>query len=144
MATTRADRYTVETSKIEYYSDFMTNFDKNPLTGFLARTTNEESVKQSIKSLLLTQRTERFFQPYIGSKLNALLFELASPLVDESIKREVKQTIENSEPRATIETVNVSYNQDRDVNAINVAIVFSLVAVPNQTYSLDLIVKRLR
>ena len=144
MATNRSDKFTVETRKVEYYSDFTINLDKNPLTGFLARVTNEESVKQSIKSLLLTQRTERFFRPYVGSKLNALLFELANVMVDESIKREIKTTLENCEPRANIEDIAVTYNQARDANAINVTLWFSLVSIPEQTYSLDLIIKRVR
>jgi phage baseplate assembly protein W len=144
MATNRSDKFTVETRKVEYYSDFTINLDKNPLTGFLARVTNEESVKQSIKSLLLTQRTERFFRPYVGSKLNALLFELATVMVDESIRREIKTTLENCEPRAKIEDIAVTYNQDRDANAINVTLWFSLVSIPEQTYSLDLIIKRIR
>lgn len=141
---TRADKFTVETAKIEYYSDFMLNFDKNPLTGFLARITNEESVKQSIKCLLLTQRTERFFRPYVGSKLQALLFDLATPMIDQAIKTEVKTTLENCEPRAKIEDISVRYNQDRDANSINVSILFSLVSIPDITHSLDVIVTRIR
>ena len=48
----RSDRYTSLTDKPIYYSDFSNNLDVNPATGFLAKITNENSVKNSIKNII--------------------------------------------------------------------------------------------
>lgn len=142
---TRSDRYTIEQKKVEFYSDFLPNLDKNPLTGYLARVTNEESVKQSLKSLLLTERTERFFQPWIGSKLNSLLFE--PNLLDATsiaLQNEIKTTIENCEPRIALSDININSGDNIDDNTLNVTLTFSINSIPDQTFTLDLIINRLR
>src|SRR3990170_6461614 len=142
--TSRVDKFTVQQKKIEYFSDFLLNLDKNPLTGNLARVTNEDSIKQSLKTLLLTERTERFFQPWIGSKLNGLLFELHTPLTDISIEQEIKTTIENCEPRVTIEQIFINSGQQSDNNTIDVTINFSINNIPNQIFDLSLVINRVR
>ena len=72
---TRADKYTQVGKKQEFYSDFMNNFVKHPVNNSLARLTNEESVKQSIRNLILTNVGERMFEPDVGSTVNNALFE---------------------------------------------------------------------
>lgn len=143
--TTRADKYTIDTKKVEYYSDFTTNLDTNPLTGYLARVTNEESVKQSLTSLLLTERTERFMQPWIGSKLNALLFE--PNLLDATrlaLETEIQTTIENCEPRVTMQNIAISSGQSGDDNSVYVTLTFTIVAIPQEVFSLDILINRIR
>lgn len=138
----RQNKFTVETKKIEYYSDFMMDLDKNPLTGFLARLTNEEAVKQSVRNLILTNRTERFFQPWIGSKIESLLFEPAGEMTRMSIEQEIRNTIENCEPRAFLENIQVI--DDGDNNTYNVRVTFSIVNIPEETFTLDIILQRVR
>lgn len=140
--TTRSDKFTIETKKLEYYSDFLINFDKNPVTGFMARVTNEEAVKQSIRNLVLTMRTERFYDPNIGSKVSALLFEPIDEITAEAIQREIRQTIDNKEPRASL--IEVIVNPQYDLNAYFITVVFSIINIPDQTFNLDLILRRIR
>lgn len=139
---TRSDKFTIETKKLEYYSDFLVNFDKNPVTGFMARVTNEEAVKQSIRNLVLTMRTERFYDPNIGSKVSALLFEPIDEITAEAIQREIRQTINNKEPRASL--IEVIVNPQYDLNAYFITVVFSIINIPDQTFNLDLILRRIR
>ena len=140
----RSDRFTIEDKKIEYYADFLLNLDKNPVTGYLGKVTNEESIKQSLKSLILTQRTERPFQPWIGSKIYSLLFELNSPLVENSLYEEIKTTIENCEPRVSVDDIVVRSPQTYDTNEINITIYFQIRSIPGKNYSLDLVLNRTR
>jgi phage baseplate assembly protein W len=140
----RADRFTIEEKKIEYYSDFLINLDKNPITGFLGKVTNEESIKQSLKSLILTQRTERPFQPWLGSKIYALLFELNSPLVEYSLKEEIKTTIQNCEPRVHIDDIVITSAQAYDTNEINITLYFQIRSIPGKNYTLDVVLNRTR
>ena len=134
----------IEQKKVETYSDFLTDLDMNPLTGYLARVINEESVKQSLKSLLLTQRTERFFQPWIGSKLNGMLFELNGPVLNMNLENEIKMTIENCEPRVAVVKIVISNGQDFDENNIYVTVVFSINNIPHQTFDFDFTLNRIR
>lgn len=138
----RSDKFTIETSKVEYNSDFLVNFDRNPVTGFLARVTNEDAVKQSIKSLLLTNRGERFYQPFVGSYLQSLLFEPIDPINEDRIKDTIRDTIEAYEPRAVIHDVRVS--GDNDDNTYNVTIIFSLINIPDQPIDFSIILRRVR
>ena len=140
----RADRFTIEQKKIEYYSDFLLNLDKNPITGFLGKVTNEESIKKSLKSLILTQRTERPIQPWLGSKIYALLFELNSPIVEHSLQEEIKTTIQNCEPRVSIDDIVITSAQAYDTNEINITLYFQIRSIPGKNYSLDVVLNRTR
>jgi phage baseplate assembly protein W len=122
----------------------MIDLDKNPLTGYVARLTNEDAVAQSIKNLVLTQRTERFQRPWVGSKLYALLFEPNDAITAVTLEQEIRTTIDNCEPRARIESININNPQDFDTHEMNVTIFYSIVNIPEQTFSLDLIIKRVR
>lgn len=139
--TTRADKFNIQDKKKEYYSDFLNGFDKNPVTGFLARVTNADSIKQSLRNIILTINGERFFDSGIGSKVNASLFELVSPITKEDLRRSVSEACRR-EHRAHIHNVVVDVFPDG--NSFLVAIDFSEVASPEQMQSLELIVRRVR
>ena len=74
MAITRADTFTESKKKIEFFSDFTNSFAKTPFGDQLGKLTNERSVSQSLKNLILTNLGERLFQPFVGSNVNAILF----------------------------------------------------------------------
>jgi phage baseplate assembly protein W len=138
----RQNKFTVESKKLEYYSDFMMNLEKNPLTGFISRLTNEDSIKQSLKNLILTNRTERPFQPWLGSKIQSLLFEPDDPMTRMVLEEEIKTTIDNCEPRVLLEAVNISGGDDD--NSYYVRIDFSIANIPEETFNLEIILRRVR
>lgn len=137
----RADIHTSTYNPDERYSDFLTNFDKNPITGNLAKVTNEESVKQAIKNLVLTSTGERFYSQIKGSKLRASLFEPADATTAEVIRTTIEQAITNLEPRVNL--LNIEIFDDFDHNAYKVNIYFNLINIP-EVIQLDLILKRAR
>jgi phage baseplate assembly protein W len=104
------------------YSDIDFTFTKKPVTGDVALSYDTQAVIRSIRNLLLTRNYERPFNPDLGSSLDALLFELISPLVATAIEREIQTMIENYESRATIDTVIVTPLTDR--NAYNISLSF--------------------
>jgi len=142
MVVAAADRFTIENAKVRTYSDFLTNFDKNPNTGFLAQVTNEEAVKQSIRNLVLTERTERFYRAATGCKIYSLLFDQIDPVVAMTIENTIKETIKNSEPRAIVHTVTATPHSEFNFYAVTV--VFGIAAIPDQTFDLSLMLRRVR
>lgn len=136
----RADKYTLTAKKKDIYSDFLNNFDMNPNTGYLAKVTNEDAVKQSLRNLVLTNIGERFYAPYKGSRIRHSLFEPVTPITIEMVQLQLGEVLA-LEPRANIIKYFVSENIDR--NAFDVTIVFSVVNLPGE-YDLSIQIKRVR
>lgn len=100
-------------SKIEpLFSDIDFNFTRHPITGDISRKTDVEAIKQSMKNLICTMYYERPFNSSIGSPVNNLLFEPASPLTGMMLKKAVEQVITNFEPRVDLEAVVVTMKPD--------------------------------
>ena len=104
------------------YSDIDFTFTKKPVTGDVALSFDNKAVIRSIRNLLSTRKSERPFDPDLGSNIDALLFENFSPLVASLIEREVTDTINNYEPRALLDSVRVS--ADPDSNQYSATITF--------------------
>ena len=67
---------TPQTNTEEFYSDFQTNFTIHPIKKDLTRLVNEDSVKRSIKNILLTNYYERRFRPRFGANIRKYLFNV--------------------------------------------------------------------
>jgi phage baseplate assembly protein W len=137
----RADRIQQLTKPLELFSDFLNNFDAHPVHGTLGRVTNEESIKQSIKNIILTNAGERLFAPNLGSNVYRSLFEPNDIITQEDIVFHINTSIRRFEPRALL--MGVIVNPSPDENAFNVSIVFSIINNPKEI-TLDLVLRRVR
>ena len=104
------------------YSDIDFTFTKKPVTADVALSYDAQAVIRSVRNLLLTRHYERPFNPDLGSNIDAMLFEMVSPLTANSLEREIQNVIENYEPRARVDSIAVSAQPDK--NAYNVTITF--------------------
>jgi phage baseplate assembly protein W len=136
-----ADFQTLEKKKVELYSDFLINFDMNPITGSLAKVTNEESVKQSLKNLILIAIGERFYYFYKGSRIRTSLFEIVDPTNLEMIRVQINEACVAYEPRAKI--LDVVLREGLDKNSYDITVVFSIINIPDRNFELT-VVKRIR
>ncbi len=137
----RADTLTITSKQVNFFSDIMINLDKNPVTGLLARVLNEDAIKQSIKNLILTRPTERFYAPTLGSKLRGSLFDNMTTVTEETIKFSITSAMQK-EPRATLIRIDVKPNPDN--NEMNVSIFFEVLNFPGQIFLVNVLVKSLR
>ena len=137
----RSDRYTSLTNKPIYYSDFANNLDVNPVTGFLAKITNENSVKNSIRNIVSTINGERFYQSTIGSKINVLLFEPMDEPTVIALDNAIREAIQNNEPRANLKSVEIY--PDYDNNSYMITIIFTIINIP-EDISFNFILNRVR
>lgn len=138
---TRADKYTQVGKKQELYSDFLNNFLKHPVSNALARITNEESVKQSIKNLILTHVGERMFELDVGSTVHNALFEPNDFVSRDMMAQSINYAINTFEPRARL--LSVKIDQTRDGNSLTANIVFSLIN-SQEPVNLQILLRRIR
>jgi len=138
----RGDKFTATGKIPEFFSDFTINLSRNPVTGNLAKITNEESVKTSIRNIILTGNGERPYRPNLGSKIKALLFEPMDDVTAAMIQTTVETAIKNHEPRADL--VGVQVNPDYGQNRYMVTVLFTLINIPGQTFDMAVFLKRVR
>jgi len=110
------------------YSDFDLSFIANPNNGDVTIKKDIDAIKQSVKNLILTNRHERPFQPLLGSRVQGMLFELATPFITLDIQDEIKMTIENYEPRVNLQDVQVTV----DGNRLRVVIKYKILSIGQQ------------
>jgi phage baseplate assembly protein W len=137
----RKTKTTPQTAKPLVYSDFYSNFDLELVKKDLLSYKNEDSVKRSIRNILLTDKGERFFNPTFGSDIRKMLFENFSPSTEQVVADLIKTAIGNHEPRANVIDVNVSGNPDQ--NSMYINIVFSVINKA-EPVTLELILNRIR
>jgi phage baseplate assembly protein W len=94
------------------FKDISSSFKVNPLNFDLIALKNETAIARSIRNLVLTNRQERFFNPYLGSNVSRLLFENLDEITASNIKDEIESTINNFEPRVELLEVVVTPNYD--------------------------------
>lgn len=136
-----SDKFTSTSKKLEYFSDILTNLDVLPGKKDLARTTNEEAVKRSVRNLILTNTGERLFQPGIGANLSKVLFELADIDALDLAQDQIASTIRLHEPRVNLISVQATLLPDN--NSLGLQLNFSLINTGKQT-NVNLILYRIR
>ena len=128
-------------TKQDIFSDLDLAFIAHPINGKLTRKTSREAVRQSVKSLILTDFYERPFKPDIGCSIRYLLFELFTPMVKQQMENAIREVINNYEPRANI--IELLVEERPDMNALTVSVAFMIVNDPNPII-LDVILERVR
>jgi phage baseplate assembly protein W len=108
---------------VRVWKDLNMNFTKHPLTDDVNRVYDVESIKRSLKNLMLTNYGERPFQPWLGSNIQALLFEQMDPLTISMLRDQIEMLIENFEPRVQI--INLEVN-GMDDNQLRVSLNFKI------------------
>ena len=107
------------------FSDLAMSFNENPSTKDFGAVKNERAISQSVRNLLLTMFGERPFQPQIGSRVRALLFEPWDVFAADAIRTEIFNAMERLEPR--IEVVDVTVEDDPDANSVAINMEYIIV-----------------
>ena len=123
------------------YSDIDFTFTRVPVTGDVAVSYDFQAVTRSVRNLIQTNNYDRPFNPELGSKLNALLFEPMNPMTENSIETEIVSMLDAYEPRVILQKVNVQANDAQ--NFYNVTISFFLQNATTPT-SITIILERNR
>jgi phage baseplate assembly protein W len=103
---------TIKTNRT--FSDLDLNFKLHPVKKDVNILLNELAISNSIKNLVLTNHYERPFQPEVGSNIRKLLFDNLDSITAANIERELKETIDNFEPRAKVHKVTAIAAPDQN------------------------------
>ena len=110
------------------FKDIKVDLAKNPFTKDVSAVSNDNSIKQSLKNLVMTQPGEKLFQPQIGSGVRQLLFEPMDGFTADAIRDDILNTVGQHEPRIVIE--NLAVVEQYDANQFNVTIEYVIVGQP--------------
>lgn len=122
---TRLNQRTLVTSRNKIYKDIDLSFINRP-SGDVYKKQDAGAVKQAVRTLLLTNRFEKPFQPGFGANLRSLLFELVNdPDLEVEIEEQVRTTVARYEPRA--EVLNVRPTVRPDNNEVSVTVTFKVI-----------------
>ena len=124
------------------YIDLDLFFQRKIPSGDVNTVTDIQSVKRSIRNLVLLNPYEKPFHPEISSGIRGMLFELMTPFVAAQLAKKVEDVINNFEPRARL--VSVRSIPDFDRNAYEVSIEFYVVNTPTELVDLTVMLERIR
>ena len=117
------------------FKDISLSFKPHPVTKDLPILKNERAIVRSVRNLVETIPTERFFNSILGTDIRASLFENFYPTLTKVIEDQINETIAIFEPR--VENLKVQIDEYTDSNAFNVTIVFDIrgLSVPTQSFA---------
>tara|TARA_B100000085_G_scaffold123365_1_gene112322 strand:+ start:294 stop:725 length:432 start_codon:yes stop_codon:yes gene_type:complete len=127
---------------VKQYVDLDLFFGKKNSDRDINTVTDIQSVKRSIRNLVLLNHYEKPFHPEIASGIRDMLFENITPIVGNVLARKVEDVINNYEPRARL--ISVRSLPDVDRNGYEIVVTFYVVNAPTELIELSLLLERLR
>ena len=112
------------TRKSRAFKDISLSFSPHPITKDLPVLINERAIVRSVRNLVETIPTERFFQPNLGTEIRDTLFENFSRQTVNIIEDQVRDTIRAHEPR--VGDVGVEVLAFPDNNSFEVKVLFEI------------------
>ena len=126
MATTRVSRS---------FKDISLSFKPHPVTKDLPVLKNERAIIRSVRNIVETIPTEKFFDPLFGSDVYRSLFDFVDFGTASIIQEQIKTSLKNFEKR--INNVRVEVEPRPDNNDFEVTVIFDIVGqeFPTQDFS---------
>ena len=121
------------------FKDISLSFKRHPVTNDIGVLKNADAIKRSVRNLVQTIPSERFFNSTLGSDVRDSLFENSPGFIDfgtaSIIERQVQTTIENFEPR--IDNLEINVNPRPDSNEFEINVFFDIIGqtFPAQEFS---------
>ena len=125
--------------KSRAFKDISLSFSPHPVTKDLPVLINERAITRSVRNLVETIPTERFFNSLLGTDIRDSLFEGFTPLTATVIEDQIRTTIYNNEPR--VGNVNVVIQGLPDSNEFEIEVIFEIIGldlpIQNFTFILE-------
>jgi phage baseplate assembly protein W len=115
-------------ARVKPYTDLDLRFKPHPNFGDVVPLKDIAAIKNSIRSILLTDKGEKPFQPSFGCNIKQFLFEQPDPITLSYLEDEIRDSISKFEPRVV--TTNVTVQDNIDANALFISV--NCVLISNQ------------
>ena len=117
------------------FKDISLSFLPHPVTNDLPILLNERAIVRSVRNIVETIPTEKFFDSLFGTDVRDSLFENFTASTVTILEDQIRTSILNYEPR--VDNINVEVNGKPDLNALEIIIFFDIVGldVPTQSFS---------
>lgn len=109
--------------------------------GYFATTkTTMDAVKNDIKLLLMTERGERLFQPFLGMNIKRFLFEQITDDTAIEIENDIVDTFQTWLPFVELRDIDVDLG-DQNKNTIKINITFNIRNAPTELQSVGVVLE---
>jgi len=117
------------------FKDISLSFSPHPVTKDLPILKNEDAIKRSVRNVVETIPTEKFFNPDFGSDVYKSLFDFVDFGTANIIQDQIETSINNFEPR--VDNVRVDVDPRPDENEFEVTIIYDIVGqeFPTQEFT---------
>ena len=124
------------------FKDISMTFQNNPLNSDLIALKNETAIARSIRNIVFTLPGEKFFNPNFGSRVSRSLFENIDEISASIINDEIRNSINNFEPRVSL--IDVQTIPDFDNGAFDVNIIYRVVGADIPAQQLEFVLQPTR
>jgi phage baseplate assembly protein W len=124
------------------FKDISLSFDPHPVTKDLPVLTNERSIRRSVRNLVETIPTERFFNSTLGTNIRRSLFEFVDYSTAVIIEDQIRNTVGFYEPRVT--NLKVQVDPRPDDNSFDVNVIFDIIGLDIATQQFSFILEATR
>lgn len=117
------------------FKDISLSFEPHPVTNDLPILKNERAISRSIRNIVETIPTERFFNSNFGSEVRSSLFGIVDFATLSIIQDQIKTSINTYEPR--VGNVQVNVIPELDSNSLEITIIFDIIGqdFPTQEFT---------
>jgi len=121
--------------KSRAFKDISLSFSPHPVTRDLPVITNERAIVRSVRNLVETIPTERFFNTLLGTDIRASLFENFSRTTVNVIEDQIRDSVRNFEPR--VRNIGIEVTSFPDDNTFEIKVLFDIkgLDVPTQSFT---------
>ena len=124
------------------FKDISMTFQSNPLNSDLIVIKNDNAIARSLRNIVFTTPGEKFFNESFGSRITESLFENIDEITATIIVDEIRQSIDNYEPRVEVDDVKAFPNYDN--NSFDVTITYDVIGSEIPTQELQFVLQSSR
>ena len=124
------------------FKDISLSFSPHPVTKDLPILKNERAISRSVRNIVETIPTEKFFDPDFGSDVYKSLFDFVDFGTANIIQDQIKTSVANFEPR--VNNVGATVKARPDDNQLDVTVFFDIVGLDTPTQSFSFILEPTR
>ena len=121
--------------KSRAFKDISLTFSPHPVTKDLPVLVNERAVTRSVRNLVETIPTERFFNSLLGTDIRDTLFDNFDRMNVMMVEDQIREVLGNFEPR--VSNIGATVKARPDDNQLDITVFFDIngLDIPQQSFA---------